>query len=235
MIRLQKANGRGGKLLCFTKQGYKLKLLYRFLDLYMDFFYENITLYIKYVNDPFRNAKLILCLNICGFYFYILGSHKLKLPLLYNMSFISLKSIGNAIKIKNCNEGDFIFNLSFHKNSFGQICRSAGKFAQLIKLSVSPFYSLVKLKNNNKVLVASDNKCILGVVNNIFYYNLIIGSAGFNANYGVKSNVRGIAMNPIDHPNGGRTSGGKVYRSFSFKIARSFKKTRKTKKNFYFC
>ncbi len=87
--------------------------------------------------------------------------------------------------------------------------------------------SLIKLHTKKKIVIFGENISVYGRVCNKFYKDLVIGKAGFNARLGYKSIVRGIARNPVDHPNGGRTSGGKVYRSYSFKISRSGLKTGK--------
>lgn len=233
-IKLRKSIGRNGKILCFTKKGIKLNITYRFVDFYLNCLQSTVTVYLKYLHDSFRNAKLILCLSITGFYFYILGPSKLTLPLIFNTAFGSKRKLGSVINPLNCLEGDFIFNISLYKNSFGQLCRSSGKFAQIIKVGISESFVLIKLKNGKKILTYGLNNCLFGVVNNMFLYNIITGKAGTRSNYGFKSIVRGVARNPIDHPNGGRTPGGKVYRSFSFKIARSKKKTRSNLSNYYF-
>jgi large subunit ribosomal protein L2 len=233
-IKLRKSIGRNGKILCFTKKGLKLNITYRFVDFYLNSLQSTICVYIKYLHDSFRNAKLILCLSLTGFYFYILGPGKLNLPIIFNTSFGQKRKFGSVINVMNCLEGDFIFNISLYKNSFGQLCRSSGKFAQIMKNRVSEHFVLLKLKNGQKVLTYGQNNCLFGVVNNVFLYNMIRGKAGISSNYGAKSIVRGVAKNPIDHPNGGRTPGGKVYRSFSFKIARSKKRTRSNSSNYYF-
>ena len=224
-FNLLKANGRNGKILCFTKKGFKLKLSYRLIDFYLNFFYNNIFIYIKYVHDSFRNAKLILCLTIYGFYFYILGIQKLKLPCFYNLLFSFSKKLGTVVRFFNCREGELVSNFSFYENYYGQIARSAGEYAQVIKVSFLDNFTLLKLKSGKKFFINKLNNCMLGIICNSFEYNINIGKAGFNNIYGKKLKVRGVAMNPIDHPNGGRTPGGKVYRSFSYKIARNRKKT----------
>lgn len=222
---LNKKNGRNGKILCFTKRGFKLKLAFRLIDFYLNSLFGNIYMYIKYINDSFRNAKLILCLNIYGFYFYILGITKIKLPCYFNMAIRFRKIHGAGIQLKDCNEGDLVSNLSFYNSYYGQIGRSAGAYVQIMKTTFLDFFAVLKLKTGKKFIINNNNNCMLGVVSNSFMYNLITGKAGFNFNYGRKMKVRGVAMNPIDHPNGGRTPGGKVYRSYSFKIARSRKNT----------
>jgi large subunit ribosomal protein L2 len=224
----KKSIGRNGKILCRTKGRIRARVVYRFIDFYLNMLMNNIFIYLKYIHDSFRNAKLLLCLTIDGFLFYILGPHKQELPSyfnLFNLNNLNIVKYGQPCKITQLTEGDFIFNISFYKDYFGQLCRSAGKSAQIIKLFFFNKFSLIKLRNGLKLLVCNNNNVFYGVVNNEFSYNLIIGKAGSFINKGFKPIVRGIAKNPVDHPNGGRTPGGKVYRSFSYKIARNLKKT----------
>ena len=229
-INLNRSFGRNGKLLCRTKGSIKIKVLYRVIDFYLNFLINNIFIYISYVHDFFRNVKLVLCLNISGFLFYVIGASKLIFPCFFNLSNSLMninKKFGYPSKINELKEGDFIFNIPLYKKSFGQLCRAAGKYAQIVKLFFLSHYSLIKLKNGNKILTFNLNNVFYGSSCNEFYHNLINGRAGTLNKIGFKSMVRGIAKNPVDHPNGGRTPGGKVYRSFSFKISKSLKKTRK--------
>lgn len=225
---LIKRNGRNGKLICKSKGHMRGRILYRFIDFYLHMLTDNVFIYLKYCVDAMRNCKLVLCLTINGFLFYILGPSKQIFPKyfnLFNLSNLNRILVGQPIQINRLKEGDFIFNLSFYKNYFGQLCRSAGKTAQIIKSSFFKDYSLVKLKNGQKLIIYNKNLVLLGLVNNELLYKLRKGKAGYFSNKGFKPHVRGIARNPVDHPNGGRTPGGKVYRSLSFRIARSLKKT----------
>jgi large subunit ribosomal protein L2 len=234
--RYIKAIGRNGKLLCRTKTSFKIKLLFRFIDFYLTFLINNIFIYIKYVNDVSRNSKLILCLNLVGFFFYIIGCNKLVFPKYYNLinyKFNKLISYGQPIKLMHLFEGNFIYYGSFYKNYYAQLCRSAGKFAQIVKSDFLINFVLLKLKNGKKILNFKENFVIYGVINNEKFYNIPKGKAGILNCFGKKMIVRGVAKNPIDHPNGGRTPGGKVYRSYNFKIAKSLKKTNTIRNLFY--
>lgn len=227
-IILIKRNGRAGKLLCKSKGSVAQRVLYRFVDFYLKVLDNSIFVYLKYCVDATRNCKLVLCLTVNGFLFYIIGPSKQIFPKyfnLFNLSNLNRVVIGQPLVISLLREGDFVFNLSFYKNYFGQLCRSAGKTAQIVRLNFFRDYSLVKLRNGRKLLVFNRNRVLFGVVNNELFYKLRRGKAGYYARKGFKSRVRGIARNPVDHPNGGRTPGGKVYRSLSFKIAKNLKKT----------
>jgi len=203
----------GGKILCHTK-GSKKKILYRLIDFNLKFLFLNPFFYLKLVKGFNSNTFLILVLNLVGFFFYILAAEKVKIPL------IILNSVGNNFLIGTA-------NIVFCKNNY--IARSAGLFGQILKKNFDFDLSLIRLRNGQKILLSNMQCVLIGVASNLNFHNLIVGKAGFRNNLGFKSIVRGVAKNPIDHPNGGRTPGGKVYRSFSFKIARSTKKTSKIK------
>jgi large subunit ribosomal protein L2 len=227
-LSLVKQNGRSGKLLCQSKGSKRGRILFRFVDYYLNTLHNNIFVYLKYCVDVLRNCKLVLCLTITGFLFYIIGPAKQLFPKyfnLFNLENLNRVINGQPLRISVLKEGDLIFNLSFYKNYFGQLCRAAGKSAQLVKLNFFRDYSLIKLRNGQRLLVFNKNKILYGTVNNELFYKLRRGKAGYFKIKGFKPRVRGIARNPVDHPNGGRTPGGKVYRSLSCKIAKSLKKT----------
>jgi len=218
----------GGKILCHTK-GSKKKILYRLIDFNLKFLFLNPFFYLKLVKGFNSNTFLILVLNLVGFFFYILAAEKVKIPLIILNSVGNNFLIGTANIVGNLTEGALIFNLPnvFCKNNY--IARSAGLFGQILKKNFDFDLSLIRLRNGQKILLSNMQCVLIGVASNLNFHNLIVGKAGFRNNLGFKSIVRGVAKNPIDHPNGGRTPGGKVYRSFSFKIARSTKKTSKIK------
>jgi len=221
-------NGRNGKILCRTK-GSKIKLLYRLIDFKLNFLFNTPFIFLKLIGDPNRNTRLVFVLNLLGFVFYILAAEKLKIPLIVlnrnslNFSF----KIGLATIIKNLNEGNFIFNMPSFFNINNKIARSAGMFGQLLKKNYMGQMALIRLRNGQKILLKMNQQVLMGIASNTNFHNICIAKAGLRRRYGFKPIVRGVATNPIDHPNGGRTPGGKVYRSFSFQIARSTKKTKK--------
>jgi len=232
IFRKSQKGRTGGKILCRTKGGGK-KFLYRLIDFNLIFLFNSPFILLKLSKDLNRNTFLIFVINLLGFSFYILAAEKIKLPVIV-LNITKLQNrIGLANTINNLTEGLFIFNLPnifIKKNS---IARSAGLFGQILKKNFKYNMSLIRLKNGFKFLINNSQKVLIGLASNSFSHNLLIGKAGKNRNKGLRPIVRGVAKNPIDHPNGGRTPGGKVYRSFSFKIARSTKKTRNLKNKFY--
>jgi len=92
----------------------------------------------------------------------------------------------------------------------GQLCRSAGSYAQV--MAKEGGYVLLRLPSGELRQVWGKNRATIGQVGNIDHENVMIGKAGRSRWMGVRPSVRGVAMNPVDHPHGGgegRTSGGR--------------------------
>jgi large subunit ribosomal protein L2 len=91
----------------------------------------------------------------------------------------------------------------------GQLARSAGTSAQIVAKDAK--YCQVKLPSGEVRMIKSECKATIGVVGNIDHENISIGKAGRSRWMGIRPHVRGVAMNPVDHPMGGgegKTSGG---------------------------
>jgi len=87
--------------------------------------------------------------------------------------------------------------------------KASGTFSQILQLNKELGLILIKLPSNKKIYVSTDYICTLGRNSNIFKKFLVIGKAGTNRNLGKNISVRGVAMNPVDHPHGGRTKTNK--------------------------
>jgi len=87
--------------------------------------------------------------------------------------------------------------------------KSNGTFSQILQINYELGLILIKLPSSKKIYVSIDYLCTLGRNNNIFKKFLVIGKAGTNQNLGKNVSVRGVAMNPVDHPHGGRTKTNK--------------------------
>ena len=116
--------------------------------------------------------------------------------------------IGNSMKLKNIAAGTSIHNIELKPGAGAKLCRSAGTFAQV--LGVNESYIMVKLTSKETRLISGECMATVGVVSNSDNKNKKIGKAGIKRHLGIKPTVRGVAMNPVDHPHGGgegRTSG----------------------------
>ena len=106
--------------------------------------------------------------------------------------------------------GTIIHNVEMKPGKGGQIARSAGTYAQLVGRDQG--YALLRLSSGELRMVRSECRATIGAVSNPDQQNIVIGKAGRNRWLGRKPSVRGVAMNPIDHPHGGgegKTSGGR--------------------------
>ncbi len=160
--------------------------------------------------DPNRSSRIALLFYADGEKRYILAPVNLKVgDAIMSGPDADIKP-GNALPLGNIPLGTQIHNIELRLGKGGQIVRSAGAFAQLMAKE-NP-YALVKLPSGEvrKVLL----KCMatIGQVGNVIHENLSIGKAGRTRWLGRRPTVRGVAMNPVDHPMGGgegRSSGGR--------------------------
>ena len=117
---------------------------------------------------------------------------------------------GNAMRLRSMPVGTIIHNIEMKPGKGAQMARSAGAYAQLVGRDQG--YAQIKLTSGELRVVRSDCMATVGAVSNPDHMNQVLGKAGRNRWKGRKPHVRGVVMNPIDHPHGGgegRTSGGR--------------------------
>lgn len=117
---------------------------------------------------------------------------------------------GNAMKLANMPVGTIVHNVELKPGKGGQLARSAGAYAQLVGRDQG--FAQLKLMSGELRMVDSECMASVGAVSNPDWQNVNLGKAGRNRWMGRKPHVRGVAMNPIDHPHGGgegKTSGGR--------------------------
>ena len=117
---------------------------------------------------------------------------------------------GNAMPLRNIPPGNPIHNLEMKKGRGGKIVRSAGTYAQI--LAKEGDYAHLKLPSGEVRLIGLDCMATIGQLGNIEHDTISIGKAGRSRWLGRRPNVRGVAMNPVDHPMGGgegKSSGGR--------------------------
>ena len=157
--------------------------------------------------DPNRSARIALLHYFDGEKRYILAPEGLKVgDIVETGEDVDIK-VGNALPLKAIPVGTLIHNIELKKGKGGQLVRSAGSAAQI--LAKEGEYAHVKLPSGEIRLIHLDCMATVGQVGNIDHINISIGKAGRNRWLGRRPRVRGIAMNPIDHPHGGRTNGGR--------------------------
>jgi large subunit ribosomal protein L2 len=160
--------------------------------------------------DPNRSARISLLHYADGEKRYILAPQGLKVgdKILSGQS-VDIKP-GNAMPLKNIPVGTTLHNVELKPGKGGQMARSAGSSAQLVGRDDN--YAQLKLRSGVIRRVRVECLATIGVVGNADHMNVSLGKAGRARWKGVRPTVRGVAMNPVDHPHGGgegRTSGGR--------------------------
>jgi len=210
LIKLKKTGGRNsfGRITSRHKGGgHKQK--YRIIDFRRDKLSIPATVAsIEY--DPYRSARIALLHYVDGEKRYILAPHDLKVgDTVLSGPEADIKP-GNALPLKAIPLGTIIHNVELKIGKGAQLARSAGTFAQL--MAKEGRYSQVKLPSGEVRMVMQDCYATIGQVGNLDHEKVSIGKAGRSRWLGKRPKVRGVAMNPVDHPHGGgegRTSGGR--------------------------
>jgi|SRR5688572_17152663 large subunit ribosomal protein L2 len=176
--------------------------------------------------DPNRSAFIALVKYADGQLSYILAPQRLAV----GDTVVSGESVdvkpGNAMPLANMPIGTIIHNVELKPGAGGQLARSAGTYAQLVGRDAG--WAILKLSSGETRRVRAECMATVGAVSNPDHSNEVIGKAGRNRWRGVRPTVRSIAMNPVDHPNGGRTNGGKHWSTPWGKPTKGFR-TRKNK------
>ena len=160
--------------------------------------------------DPNRTAFIALVEYEDGELSYILAPQRLQV----GDTVISGKQVdvkpGNAMPLANIPVGTIVHNVEMKPGKGGQIARSAGTYVQLVGRDGG--HALVRLSSGELRLVRGECMASIGAVSNQDQSNIKLGKAGRKRWLGKRPSVRGVAMNPVDHPHGGgegRTSGGR--------------------------
>lgn len=160
--------------------------------------------------DPNRSARIALLTYMDGEKRYILAPDGIQVGNLVIASEKADIRPGNALPLKAIPLGTIIHNIELKIGKGGQLARSAGTYAQL--MSKEGKYSQVKLPSGEVRMILQECYATIGQVGNLDHENVCLGKAGRTRWLGKRPKVRGVAMNPVDHPHGGgegRTSGGR--------------------------
>lgn len=184
--------------------------------------------------DPNRSARIALLHYMDGEKRYILAPLNLHVgDTVVSGSEADIKS-GNTLPLSNIPLGTHIHNIELRIGKGGQIVRSAGEFAQL--MAKEDRYAQIKLPSGEVRMVLLNCKATIGQIGNVEHENLSLGKAGRKRWLGKRPRVRGVAMNPVDHPMGGgegRSSGGRHPCSPWGMPSKGFKTRNKRKSNRY--
>jgi large subunit ribosomal protein L2 len=151
--------------------------------------------------DPNRSAHIALIHYVDGEKRYILAPHGLVVGDRIESGEKADIRVGNALPLRNIPVGTVIHNIELKPGKGGQLARSAGSSAQL--MAKEGDYAHIRLPSGEVRLVHLDCKATIGQVGNVDHENVVIGKAGRKRWLGIRPTVRGVVMNPVDHPHGG--------------------------------
>lgn len=206
---LKKSGGRNNQGRMTVRQrggGHKRK--YRVIDFKRDKFDVPATVEaIEY--DPNRTARIALVKYQDGEKRYIIAPAKIKVGQTIISGEKAEPKVGNAMQLRNIPLGTVVHNVELRPGKGAQMARSAGTMVQLTAKDGD--YAILKLPSGETRMVLGICMATIGSVGNSEHGNIQIGKAGRNRWLGKRPRVRGVAMNPVDHPMGGgegRASGG---------------------------
>ena len=177
--------------------------------------------------DPNRTAFIALVKYQDGELSYILAPQRLKAgDVVVSGERVDVKP-GNAMPLKSIPVGTIVHNVELKPGKGGQMARAAGAFVQLVGRDQGN--ALLRMSSGEVRMVQAECMATIGAVSNPDNQNTALGKAGRARWLGIRPSTRGIAMNPVDHPHGGRTNGG-MHWVTPWGISTKGKKTRHNKK-----
>ena len=204
MIAMLLAGGQGSRLGVLTAKVAKPAVSfggkYRIIDFKRN--KDNIPAKVAEIQyDPNRTANIALLHYADGAKAYILAPVGLnKGDVVMNGANAEIK-VGNCLPIENIPVGTLLHNIELHPGKGGQIARAAGQAAQL--MAKENKYAILRLPSGEMRYVLLSCRATIGQVGNLDHEIVSIGKAGRHRHMGVKPTVRGVVMNPCDHPHGG--------------------------------
>ena len=210
LLPLRKSGGRNNRGRVTSRhRGGGHKRFYRIIDFKRE--KHNIPARVASIEyDPNRSAYIALLHYADGEKRYILAPDGLKV----NSQIISGETAeirtGNAMPVGLVPLGTFLHNVELQPNKGGQIARSAGSYVQLVAKEGDIAH--LKMPSGEVRLVKQNCFGTIGQIGNADHKNISIGKAGASRWRGIRPHVRGVAMNPVDHPMGGgegKSSGGR--------------------------
>jgi large subunit ribosomal protein L2 len=157
--------------------------------------------------DPNRTAHIALVRYKDGEQRYILAPQRLAAgDTIVSGTKADVKP-GNAMQLGSMPVGTIVHNIEMKPGAGGKIARSAGAYGQLVGRDGG--WAVIRLNSGETRRVRAECMATVGAVSNQDHMNEVVGKAGRTRWKGTRPTVRSVMMNPVDHPNGGRTKGGK--------------------------
>lgn len=209
LVPMNRINGRNNRgVITVRHRGGGHKRFYRIIDFKRNKY--NIVGVVETIEyDPNRSSFIALVKYSDGERRYILATTSMKV----GTKIVSGDEVeiaeGNSMPLKNVPLGTMVHNIELREKKGGQIARSAGAYAEVIAKE----NNIVQLRfpSSEVRIVRESCYATIGQVSNAEHMNMVIGSAGRKRHLGIRPTVRGVAMNPVDHPMGGgegKTAGG---------------------------
>lgn len=199
--KIKSLSGRNnsGKITVRHKgSGHKKK--YRTIEFKRHNEFVGIVISIEY--DPNRNANIAAVYDLSSKnYIYILSPKNLKIGDIIKSGLNIEAKLGNSLPLSKIPVGSFIYNISIKQKKKGQLSRAAGTFSKLKEKSLT--YVKIELNSGKQKILSSRCYATIGIVSNELYNLTQKGKAGRSRWLNIRPTVRGVAMNPIDHPHGG--------------------------------
>lgn len=206
----QKAGRNNQGRITIRHRGGGHKRFYRYID-FKRYDKKNIPARVHAIEyDPNRTARIALLFYADGEKRYILAPDRLKIDDTIIAGETAEIKIGNAMPIKRIPLGTVVHNVELKSGRGGQLARSAGAGAEVVAKEGE--YAHIRMPSGNIHLVRQDCYATIGRVSNVEQEKISLGKAGRKRWLGRRPRVRGVAMNPVDHPMGGgegKSSGGR--------------------------
>ncbi|MCF2495223.1 50S ribosomal protein L2 [Dyadobacter chenhuakuii] len=199
-------NSQGHRTMRHIGGGHKRK--YRVIDFKRNRFDAPATV-ISIEYDPNRSARIALVQFEDEEKRYVIAPNGLKVGQIIVSGSSVAPEVGNALPLGSMPIGTIVHNIELTPGKGGQFARSAGAYAQLVAREGK--YAVLKMPSGEMRMILSTCIATVGTVSNASHMNVALGKAGRRRWLGRRPRVRGVAMNPVDHPMGGgegRSSGG---------------------------
>lgn len=195
----QAGRNNSGKITVFHK-GNGHKQNYRKIDFNRTYESKGIVCSIEY--DPNRNTNIAAIYDLfIKKFFYIIAPKNLIIGNIISSGSKTTANNGNSVLVSTIPTGYFIHNVSQNLYKKAQIARSAGTYAILEEKTAN--YAKIKMPSGKKKLISIKGYATIGIVSNEAYFLTKRGKAGRSRWLNIRPTVRGVAMNPVDHPHGG--------------------------------
>lgn len=195
-----------GKITCYHRGGGNKKK-YRIIDFKYLFNLGAVVKRLEY--DPNRTGFIALICYLTGIISYIVSPKNLKVgDSIVSGNYGNLRvKIGYSLPLLNIPLGSFLSNIELKPYKGSQFLRAAGTYCILLKKYNN--YAYIRLRSGEYRYIPIHCFAMIGIVSNYNYKYIRIGKAGVKRWMNKRPIVRGVAMNPVDHPHGGRTPGGR--------------------------